>query len=78
VGEKNSTHVDWALEKAVKFSKEKIEKRDIWIANILPFCKKGERVQSYLEKIQTALHNFQKRLLNKACQAFLSFQEVSW
>jgi hypothetical protein len=44
----------------------------------LPFCKKGEKVQPYLEKIQNILNDLQNRLLNKACRTLLSPQEVSW
>jgi hypothetical protein len=72
-----STHADWAPE-GVKFLKEKIEERDIWATDVLPFCKKGERVQPYLKKIQNALDDLQKRFLNKACRTLLSSYKVSW
>jgi hypothetical protein len=77
-GKKISTHTDWAPKKGVKFLKKEVEERDIWAANVLPLCKKGEIVQPCIEKIQNALHDLQKRLLNEACRALFSPQEISW
>ncbi len=50
----------------------------MWAAAVLPLCKKGERVQPCLEKIQNALDDLQKGLLNEACRSLLSIQELSW
>jgi hypothetical protein len=78
VGKKNLTQTDWAPEGGVKFLKEEFEERDMWAAAVLPLCKKGERVQPCLEKIQNALDDLQKGLLNEACRSLLSIQELSW
>jgi hypothetical protein len=70
------TQTDWASEARVKFLKEKIEERDMGAADVLPLCKKRERVQPSIEKIQNALNDLQKGLQNEACQSFFSPQKL--
>jgi hypothetical protein len=60
VGRKISSHTDWALEKEVKFLKEEIKERDMQAADVLPLCKKKERVQPYLEKSKMLWMIFKK------------------
>jgi hypothetical protein len=45
----------------------------------LPLCKKGEILSSTLfKKIQNALDDLQKSLLNEACRSLFSAQELLW
>jgi hypothetical protein len=77
VAKKFSTDVEWAHQEGVKFLKNVLPIKDIWAADILPLCKKGAKMQCYLEWIQNKLLVLERIIVNGS-KKFFSPEDITW